>query len=228
MASEGQIPEAGSARPRRDEIIDCATRLFAERGYEGASMADLAEAVGMRKASLFYHFASKDELYAAVMERLIAPFGAAMSAAAQTTGSFRERLEALSVTVQTELGKSRFAARLLTREVMNWGPFVRDRLAEPILAALAAAEAFIRAGQKAGEFADGDPKQVVLSTLALHFYPYAIVEISERFAGAAIHEGAFTEARKEAVRRHIDAFVCTGVASGVVPSVGVYRADAAS
>ena len=46
-----------SAPPRRKEVIlEAATRLFAERGYEGASMADLAELVGLRKASLFHHY----------------------------------------------------------------------------------------------------------------------------------------------------------------------------
>ena len=52
---------------RKEEIVAEATRLFAERGYEGASMGDLAERVGLRKASLFHHFASKDVLYATVL-----------------------------------------------------------------------------------------------------------------------------------------------------------------
>src|SRR5215831_12665716 len=58
-------------KPRKEEILDAATRLFAERGYEGASMNDVAERVGMRKASLFYHFATKDALYEAVLDRLV-------------------------------------------------------------------------------------------------------------------------------------------------------------
>jgi AcrR family transcriptional regulator len=41
---------------RKEEIVAEATRLFAERGYEGTSMGDLAERVGLRKASLFHHF----------------------------------------------------------------------------------------------------------------------------------------------------------------------------
>ena len=55
-------------RLRKEEIVAEATRLFAERGYEGASMGDLAERVGLRKASLFHHFPSKDVLYATVLD----------------------------------------------------------------------------------------------------------------------------------------------------------------
>ena len=66
---------------RRDSIVDEATRLFAERGYAGASMADLAERVGLRKASLFHHFPSKELLYAAVLERPVNELGAVVSQA---------------------------------------------------------------------------------------------------------------------------------------------------
>lgn len=46
----------------RDEIILVARDLFRDRGYMGTSMGDLAKAVGLKKASLYSHFASKEEL----------------------------------------------------------------------------------------------------------------------------------------------------------------------
>ena len=54
---------------RREELVATATRLFAERGYHGTSMADLAEALGVQKGSLYSHIASKEDLlYDALME----------------------------------------------------------------------------------------------------------------------------------------------------------------
>src|SRR5438105_11874583 len=90
---------------RRDSIVDEATRLFAERGYEGASMADLAERVGLRKASLFHHFPSKDVLYAAVLERLLHPLADAIGRAVITEGSFTDRLDAMSDAITNALGQ---------------------------------------------------------------------------------------------------------------------------
>ena len=47
---------------RREELNRTAARLFAERGYQGTSLADLAEALGLQKASLYHHIATKEDL----------------------------------------------------------------------------------------------------------------------------------------------------------------------
>jgi AcrR family transcriptional regulator len=47
---------------RREELTRAAARLFAERGYQGTSLADLADAVGVQKPSLYHHIASKEDL----------------------------------------------------------------------------------------------------------------------------------------------------------------------
>lgn len=45
---------------KRDKVIDAAARVFAERGYHGASTQDIADLLGMRQASLYYYFSSKE------------------------------------------------------------------------------------------------------------------------------------------------------------------------
>src|SRR6476660_5845607 len=47
---------------RREELTRIAARLFAEQGYQGTSLADLAEALGMQKPSLYHHIDSKEDL----------------------------------------------------------------------------------------------------------------------------------------------------------------------
>ena len=56
-----------------ERILDAAEELFAERGYNGTTLRDVATRVGVRPPSLYNHFASKDALYAAVLERGIGP-----------------------------------------------------------------------------------------------------------------------------------------------------------
>lgn len=56
---------------RRIQIIEVAAELFNKRGYHETSMDAIAEAVGVRKASLYYHYASKDELLVEIHQDMI-------------------------------------------------------------------------------------------------------------------------------------------------------------
>lgn len=55
----------------RGEIVDAAVALFAEKGFRATSLADIAERVGIRKASLYYHFRNKSMLLDEIFERVI-------------------------------------------------------------------------------------------------------------------------------------------------------------
>lgn len=66
------VPTSTTLNPR-DEILDAAGRLFTTRGFAGTSTREIAEKVGIRQASLYYHFAGKDELLAALLERTLRP-----------------------------------------------------------------------------------------------------------------------------------------------------------
>lgn len=48
--------------PRLEELLDVAARMFSEKGYRGTSLSDIAEALGMNKASLYYYVRSKEDL----------------------------------------------------------------------------------------------------------------------------------------------------------------------
>ncbi|NBA97127.1 TetR/AcrR family transcriptional regulator [Pseudomonas sp. R5(2019)] len=58
--------------PSAERICLIAVEHFAEHGYDASSLNEIAGAAGMRKASLYAHFTSKDDLFAAVFERALA------------------------------------------------------------------------------------------------------------------------------------------------------------
>ena len=60
--------KAPQAHTARKNIIKVAGRLFAKSGYESTSMSEIAKSAGMEKASLYYHFKDKGQLFGAVME----------------------------------------------------------------------------------------------------------------------------------------------------------------
>jgi AcrR family transcriptional regulator len=191
-------------RLRKEEIVAEATRLFAERGYEGASMGDLAERVGLRKASLFHHFPSKDVLYATVLTELMSGVKAAILGAAMAEGSFAERLDALTDALTSTLGAQPHAARLLVREAMDWGPVMKEGLGRTVNDVLAASLEFAKAGQREGVFnPDLDPTHLIVTMIGIHFMPFVIGDIVEKFTGTSPFHAAFVEERKAAVRMQV-------------------------
>jgi AcrR family transcriptional regulator len=65
--------EAADARTTRERILDAAEQVFAEKGLGAAPVRDIAGRVGLNPASLYNHFAGKEELYEAVLERGLTP-----------------------------------------------------------------------------------------------------------------------------------------------------------
>lgn len=94
------MPITDATRPAvdsgRDRIVDEAATLFIQRGYEGTSLRLLADVVGMKAGSLYYHFSSKDELLTEILRRGIDVMHVAFEEAERTsaTDDHRARIEA--------------------------------------------------------------------------------------------------------------------------------------
>jgi AcrR family transcriptional regulator len=79
-------------RRRAPEIIDAAARVFAERGFHGATTQDIADVLGIRQASLYYYFSSKEGALELVCLKGVEGFFESAKAIARGPGSARERL----------------------------------------------------------------------------------------------------------------------------------------
>lgn len=67
----GAVEGSTAAEPsRREMILDAASALFAERGYDGASLRDISRRVGISHPGMLHHFSSKEVLLGAVIDRL--------------------------------------------------------------------------------------------------------------------------------------------------------------
>jgi AcrR family transcriptional regulator len=66
-------PETGADTSPREEILDAAAALFVERGFAATSTRMIAERVGIRQASLYYHFSGKDELLVELLTTSVRP-----------------------------------------------------------------------------------------------------------------------------------------------------------
>lgn len=158
-------PRKRSTHRRSPEIIDAAARVFAERGYHGATTQDIADILNIRQASLYYYFPSKEVALEIVCTRGVEDFYKAAQAIADGPGTASERLAALIRShispildrgdfVKVFLTQRQFLPNESRRRVGKWSHQI-EKIFETV----------IRAGIRSGEFrSDVDPR---LTTLAL-------------------------------------------------------------
>jgi len=85
------LPAAAGAR----SILDAATALFADQGFDAVSVASIAEKAGVCKANVFHHFPSKDDLYLAVMKEASADHADYAEELYQAPGSSADKVRKL-------------------------------------------------------------------------------------------------------------------------------------
>jgi AcrR family transcriptional regulator len=86
---------SASQRRRAPQIIEAAARVFAERGFHGATTQDIADVLGIRQASLYYYFSSKEAALELVCVKGVEGFFEAAKAIAAAPGPAADRLALL-------------------------------------------------------------------------------------------------------------------------------------
>jgi len=109
----------------REEILDASAELFATHGYAATSTRAIAQAVGVRQASLYYHFPSKDQIMAELLAETVRPSIAYSQWLERARAGAPEKLWSLTYVDVDQLAANRWniAALYLLPEVRN-GPFV--------------------------------------------------------------------------------------------------------
>lgn len=114
---------------RREDIVDAAAGLFSESGYDSTSVRTIAGEVGLSVASLFHHFASKDELLEAVIRRGLELGMADVVAGLEGKTTPLSRLRALvHAHIHLVNGDNRHIHRVWTVEWLKLSANARSRL----------------------------------------------------------------------------------------------------
>jgi len=82
---------------KRNRILDAAMRLLADKGYARTTISDVAKEAGIGRGTVYWHFASKDELFMSALEREFGRLDAALATILTTPGPPLQKLELLFV-----------------------------------------------------------------------------------------------------------------------------------
>lgn len=196
-------PRRRAGRPHnpipRELLLAIARDVFAESGYAAASLSDIARRAGIRKASLFHHFASKEALYLEAVSEVVLGLQRYIVEASRRDGSYTARLDRLAELVVRFLGTHRSAARLLLRELVEGGPFLTSPQAAAVEATLQATIGLLAEGTRGKRRHPNAARHHALSIIGLHLFYFAAEELSGRALGVEIHSPAAVEERTRAV-----------------------------
>ncbi|MCB1869282.1 MAG: helix-turn-helix transcriptional regulator [Gammaproteobacteria bacterium] len=112
--------------PTADGILDAITRVFADKGYEGVRVAELAQRANVNKATLYYQIGDKETLYHRVLERLLKRAADEVAEAVAGAGSCEEKIRCFISILAHNSGNLRFTAPIMLREVASGGRNLPD------------------------------------------------------------------------------------------------------
>ena len=157
----------------RERILEMGLRLFVARGYDGISMREIADACGLSKAGLYYHFKDKEDLFLAILEDNLNELEKLTGLAASQPGGARAQVAHFIKLLFTQLpAERREVIRLASQDMLKVSPERRavfnQRYQQRFLGPVAG---LLRAGVERGELRSMDSDLAVWGLLGL-MYPF--------------------------------------------------------
>lgn len=151
----------------RTKILNEATHLFAAQGVDGTALQEIADAVGVRKPSLLYHFPSKEALHRGVLEHLLSRWSEIVPRLLHAVAR-EDRFDAILDATIEFFAADGDRARLLLREALDRPAEMRELLAAQVAPWLGLIADSIRKAQASGAMRrDVDPEAYVLQVIDL-------------------------------------------------------------
>lgn len=101
----------------RQQILSTAKHLFIQQGYHGLSMRQIAEALGVSKAALYYYFRDKEELFLAILDSYLDEMEAALRFIQLEQDGARQRIRAMVDMILLQPAEQRALIRLSSQEM---------------------------------------------------------------------------------------------------------------
>jgi AcrR family transcriptional regulator len=124
-------------------LLEAAEAAFASAGYAGAKLADIARGAGIRRSSLLYHFRSKQDLYAAVVQRVFDDLGLLLMRVMEGEEEFEVRVRGMVETFAAFLDRRPGLAPVVLREMLDGHGPGREILMRRVVPLLDVVERFI-------------------------------------------------------------------------------------
>ena len=178
--AEPVLPAAASDEPRRsakwkarrDDIVDGSARMFAQRGYHATGIAELCAVNGLGKGAFYHYIESKEELLAAIHDRVMDEVMVGADRVARAGGSPSAQLAMLGDELLDVIHRYPDHVWVFLHEFPALTAERADKFRVRRREYERRVEAIVQAGIDAGEFREIDPRLTALAWLGMHNYTY--------------------------------------------------------
>jgi TetR/AcrR family transcriptional regulator len=171
-------PDAPAKRERnaaetKRRLLDAAEREFADKGYAGARLRDVAQAAGVQQALIHHYFVDKDGLYRAVLDRALAETAADSWTIVERGLGVEDLVEAFVDLLVRFYETNPHLLAILRMEVASGTSVAIDVMRERTQPVFHAVEALVQSMQRAGQIREDLPaSDLMLSVLSMVFLPF--------------------------------------------------------
>lgn len=171
---------------RRDQIIDTSARVFARRGYHAVGMNELCDANGLGKGALYYYIDSKEEVLAAIHDRVMDEVMAGADRVAEADGTASEKLTMLGDELLDVIHRYPDHVWVFLHEFPALTGDRAERFRRRRREYERRVEDVLQAGLDSGEFRDFDPRLTAMAWLGMHNYTYLWLKPSGRMTARKV------------------------------------------
>lgn len=157
----------GEELEARGRILDAAARLFADRGFAGTTVRDIASVAGLNLAMIHYYFGNKEGLYRSVFEEQVHAVQRILLESDLDTGTCRERLERFVHGYTRFLCRHSHFARIIQQELLNNGELLREIMRPQVSRNYTILRGIIEDGIRSGEFRTVDTEIAPISVVGM-------------------------------------------------------------
>ncbi|MBK5259478.1 MAG: TetR/AcrR family transcriptional regulator [Thermoanaerobaculia bacterium] len=179
----------------RERILIAAAETFAETGFAGARIDEIAEKAGVNKAMLYYHVGSKEDLYTAVLTETFDRGLSSIRASVESAGTPAAKLQAILNTFAHFGSENPVFIPIVMREIASGGKHLPDEMVLRMASVFRLVGDTLRSGMEAGAFRRTDPLLTHVSLTGAMMFLIASHPVRQRVARiAGVDAGAHTPA----------------------------------
>ena len=199
--TEAQAPRAARTKRRtriqqenEEKILDSALEAFSQHGFKGATLDAIADGAGMSKPNLLYYFRRKEDVHAALMERLLEQWLEPLETLTPEGDPMREIRAYLRLKLEMARDHPR-ESRLFASEIMSGAPRIEDYLKGHLKTLVDEKAKVIEAWAAAGKIRKVDPYHLIFSIWATTQH-YADFDVQVRMVLGTEGDGHIEDAAR--------------------------------